>query len=144
MTKRRVLILHHVEEMWSKAFDRDDLCHNIRDHILRARYDRVILATLEGSGTYPEIAPLVDQEVNWSYAFEQPDYYRKRKCGINPEDIIPVSTQHNWAYVYQWIKELRGWHVSIAGGADGECLTDLQETLDHLGIKYRRIERCIF
>ena len=142
----KVLVLHHIEPMWEACFDRDDLLKKVRKYIRKGNYDRVILATLEGdrSSVYPELEGLYTELVDWSYAWESDPETSAEQFGMPVEDFIEVSSPHQVAYLYPWIKELKGHEVAVCGGHRWECLLDLTETLDHLGIPYTKIEKCIY
>ena len=144
--KPRVLILHHIEPMWEACFNREDFLKTVVTHIRRARYDKVILATLEGcqDSVYPELEGLYTELVDWSYAWEDSPETSAEQFDMPVEDFIEVSSPHQVAYLYPWIKDLKHYQVSVCGGHRWECLLDLEESLQHLNIDYRRIERCIY
>ena len=148
---QKVLILHHIEPMWEACFNAYELVKKCLTHINRSKYDKIILATFECSKQelydYPEYIPLVekiDELQNWSYAWGSDIDTAASDFGGSPDDYIYVSTPHETAYLYDWIKDLKGCQVSVAGGHRDECLQDLIETLEHLDIKYKKIEQCIY
>jgi hypothetical protein len=112
----------------------------------RARYDRVILASQDGGDGYEELRHLIDCFEAWSFDWSDPiaNAESYRRDGFEPEQFIEVTGHHRWAYLYPWVRDLKGSQVSVAGGIDGSCLLDLEDSLRHLGIRYRRIESCIF
>lgn len=140
-----ICVLHHVEPMWENSFDREELILNIQDHLERNSYDMVILTTLEYTDGYPELKPYWNRLEEWGYGWEDPEEEKEwyADCNIDISDIIPARG-HEFAYVYPWIKELKNatWH--LMGGAENECLQDLIDTLEHLDIRYFKINDCIF
>ena len=145
----KVLIVHHVEPMWQAAFDEEPELYvdRIVEFITEGDYDQVIMTTLEGDA-YPYLERTCTKHEEWSYAWEDPDDPRNAEwyhdSDIDPEtEIIPASG-HDWAYVYPWIAALKNDEVSILGGAQYECLADLQDTLFHLEIPYTRIQELIY
>ncbi len=142
----KILILQHIEPLWEEKFNIDELINNVIKHINRSKYDKVILTTLEYTGGYEELKPFIDMEKEFSYAWENPETEKEwyKNNNIDTKDIIEVSTPHGWAYLYDWIKRLKGHKVSVCGGYDGECLTDLQDILTYLNIPFKRVESCIY
>lgn len=141
----RVLILHHIEPQWREFFNEEDLFRNLFRHLRRKRYDRIILTTQAGV-IYPELEPVITEWHEWDYYWEDPgcEEYKAwyAEHGYDISDVIPVSTVHQWTYLYEWIKDLHGHQLTIAGGLREECLRDFEEALLHLGIKFRRLESC--
>jgi hypothetical protein len=143
----KILVLHHIEPEWREFFNEEDLFRNLFIHLKRKHYDKIILATLTGI-VYPELRPIITQEFEWDYYWEDPvaEEYRAwyEERGYNITDVIPVPTVHRWTYLYDWIKSLRGHRVTIAGGLRSECLRDLEEALAHTGVCFSRLESCCY
>lgn len=144
-----ILVVHHVEKMWGEITEKT--AEDVYMHLRQSDYDKVIFTTLEGDGTgYAFLDEMRDgarfvEEV-WGYGWENPDYYR---TGDELDEkfadkLIPVTSPHEWAYVYEWIEQLSGHTVSVCGGYKGECFLDLVETMDFLGIKYKKLEGMIY
>jgi hypothetical protein len=144
---RKILILHHVEPMWEDGFDKDvfDYMMDIIRHIEQQNYDKVILTTMEGGSCYPEIKHLVDVEEQWGYGWEDPEDCPEiyKNWGIDIKDIIQANG-HEFAYLYSWIKELKGNDIHLAGGHQFECLQDLVDSLEHLNISYTKQHELIY
>lgn len=156
MAKGQILIVHHVEPMWERAFDGAFL-HRVERHLRRSYYERTIFTTLEGEKPcnlskytdlygwrFDSIADALKshnlQVEDWMYGFakgEHPD---------TDKDLIPVTTPHEWAYVYDWIKQLRPWsgRIKLIGGHRHECLADLEQTFDSLHIKYTTLRHLTY
>lgn len=143
----RVLVLHHIEPQWREFFNEEDLFRNLFRHLSRNRYDRVILSTHAGV-IYPELRPVITDSFEWDYYWEDPrlEEYKAwyAEYGYDISDVIPVSTVHGWTYLYPWMKNLRGHLVTVAGGLRTECLRDFEEALQHLGIKFKKLESCCY
>ncbi len=91
---------------------------------------------------YPELDNLYPAErVNWWYG-DNPDYIESDLEIIHNDNANYPG--HEWLFVYEWIKDLKGHQVSVCGGHEQECLLGLQTTLDHVGVKYKTIERCVY
>jgi hypothetical protein len=133
--------------MWEGAFNKssDEYLEDIAKHIESKGYDRVILTTLEYSGGFTYWKHLWDVEEEWSYAWGDPqedvEWYADNEIDLS--DIIPASG-HGWAYCYQWIKDLEGQDIHLAGGHRHQCLADLQDTFRHLNIAYTDINELIY
>lgn len=138
-----VLVIYHVEPMWSSSFDEteEDYLEKIKEHLEETKYDQVIATSLEGDH-YPEIKKLATLLEDWAYGWEDPEDESNHSwyeaCKIPLEDIVPTSTHHQFTYIYPWIKALKNTtSVTLIGGAQYECLRDLEEALDYLGIEYK-------
>lgn len=146
MTKR-ILILQHVEPMWeepmrqSKGIDPEDYLRRVIHFIRRYAkwYDKIIVTTLEYTRTYAELYDFPITVEEWSYAWEDTPEDSAEIYGLEVQDFISVSTPHQVAYLYDWLKEIasRGYSVTLGGAFEGECLTDIYETLLHLGVSTR-------
>lgn len=150
MGKPRVLVVHHVEPMWNSCFDEESFVVAVSLHISRSRYDKIIVTTLEGDRraleNYPYYLLLsqADVVVEWSYAWDREFISDLVADGCKREDFIQVTSAHETAYLYDWIKELEYWDVVVCGGHRLECLQDLCESLDHLGIRYKKKENLVY
>ena len=143
----KILIIHHVGPMWERSFDREKLTTEIINHIESNYYDKVIATTLEGGDTYLELMPYVNVIKGWSYGWEidekLSDLEYAEQYGIDRNDITE-STGHPYAYLYQWIKDLKGHEITLMGGSLYECLYDLETTLEHLDIPYNTVYECTY
>jgi hypothetical protein len=147
----KILVIHHVEEAWLGEWEHEyyhgSTLRNLIDHLSRARYDKIIITTFEGKTGYPELDDLYPAtRETWWYS-DKPSDYDEWSKEENPPIIYNNVAQyegHNWLYVYDWIKELKGHDVRVCGGHRLECLAGLLETMEHVGVKYKKIERCIY
>jgi hypothetical protein len=146
---RKVCILHHIEPMWSGEFHERTLFKNIGKWMDENLGDmrEVILTTMEGECGYDHLWEWITKVEEWAYNWGNPEDPHERKWyeqnRIDPEDIIP-ALGHEFTYLYPWIKDLRGYKVYLMGGCQGECLQDLKDALDHLGIEYENVFNCQF
>lgn len=144
---KRILILQHVEPMWeepmrqNKGIDPENYLRKVSNFLSRYhdRYDHIIATTLEGDETYPEIMYYSPRIQDWSYAWEDTPEDSAEMFRLEVKDFIYVSTPHRVAYLYDWLKDIaaRGFSVTLGGAFEGECLTDMYETLLHLGVSTR-------
>ncbi|MFL6284479.1 MAG: hypothetical protein ACJ74Q_15145 [Pyrinomonadaceae bacterium] len=143
----KILILHHIEPEYSDFFNEEDYFRHLFNHLSKRAYDRIILTTLSGI-VYPELRNVISDEYEWNYYWEDPDdpAYRTwyEEYGYDPADIIPSPTVHQRTYLYEWIKNLKGHDVTLAGGLREECLLDFETALTHLGIPFVRLEECCY
>jgi hypothetical protein len=55
--------------------------------------------------------------------------------------LVFVGAVHPWFLVdtelYIFLKSIKGRHVTICGGSEGECLTDVEAALDACGVKWQ-------
>ena len=141
VAKGETLILHHVEPMWGEMAEA--VVEPIIRHLRRAEYSEVILTTLEGDHGFKELIPYVTRVEGWSYGWESTPEDAAREFGMNQADFICVSTPHEVAYLYPWIKELQA-PLKVCGGHRDECLADMVQTLDHLGKRYRTLDHLVY
>ena len=147
----KILVLHHVEKMWQNSIP-FDFVEKVIEHIEGENYDYIIASTFEDyqSTGYDELDYYINKIENWSYAWIVKGYGETKKkhivkeFGLPKKDIIRVSSQHEFAYCYDWIKKLKGNEIFVAGGCRYECLLDLEETLEHLDIPYTTIQELVF
>jgi len=155
MAKGEVLILHHVEPMWESCFDSEYLTR-VATHLRRARYDRVIYTTIEGDRPedatrhtdhyYHEFCLIAEAlrwhrvvSRDWTYSWEPDPAVCAEQYNLPVEDFITFPEGHGIAYLYPWLKELRGSRVVAFGGQSEECLADLLVSLRHLAVSHRTI-----
>lgn len=76
--------------------------------------------------------------------FKLGDYYETNKG----TSIIYTDNNHKWFHISKRMKEvfeiMKGCTVEIVGGADKECLQDIEIALNHFGIKFKRNEKLIY
>src|ERR1700712_2927565 len=104
MAYGETLIIHHVEPMWGK--EAEDIVPAIVRHLRRATYSDVILTPLDGDDGFEELFPYVRTRQEWSYAWEPDPEANAEWMECDPEDFIRVTTAHEVAYLYPWIKDL--------------------------------------
>jgi hypothetical protein len=162
MSREEVLIAHHIEPMWESAMqETEEYLERVTAHLWAAQYRRVLWLTLEGDGPehaaregqygyrYAEMAEALryqhDVEVlDWAYGWEPEPEANARHFNLPAEDFITFQGGHGIAFVYDYLKALRGARVVCIGGCRDRCLWDLRMTLWHLGVRHRTIERLIY
>lgn len=160
MSRGEVLIAHHIEPMWRKCYDADYLDRVIA-HLERATYKRVLWLTLEGDGpeehskgedwTWGHFGGIAEvlgwhqhEVLDWSYGWEGTVAASAAHYNLPAEDFIEGPWGHGVAYLYDYLKRLRGERVAVIGGGRGECLADLLASLRHLGVRHRIIDRLVY
>ena len=62
--------------------------------------------------------------------------------------LVFIKNNHNWfecpVKLFNLLKELNGQRVVLVGGADRECLTDVEVTAKSLGVKVQRNDNYIY
>jgi len=92
---------------------------------------------------YHELDKYISVVENWwfGYSPDEVSEYDTEPMVYNEDHVYEG---HEWLRVYDWIKELKGHQISVCGGFRNECFLGLTSTLDHLGIKYKTIEQCVY
>lgn len=140
---KNILFLIHTEESMRQFYP-----HGYEGKVRRLarRFDYVIHCTSHIDDDLPteSIAALVDECIHWAWGYEHASF------ADEPDEarwIIPVDGIHEWTWVPPALRDATQWHhcnITIAGGADQECLTDFEAVLQYQGLTYRRAESCIF
>jgi len=148
----KILVIHHVEPMWDSSIP-----HNYRDYLLNyliensEKYD-VIMATFledyQSTTGCEEIDSFITKTNEWGYGWGYGNETKPKQVAKYHEfpkgDIIRVSSPHDWAYLYDWIKELKGHEIDVCGGYRTECLLDLEESLEHLEIPFKTLDNLVY
>lgn len=144
----KVLILHHVEPMWSAALQRfgtsfERLQEKILDFLENNVFDKIILTRFEdwkacpSEGYYPELLERVSNVHDYAYGWE------KSELENNPDLFCEGGTHSEAVYLADWMLPLKRAQVTIAGAFDGECIEDLEIALRYLGVNFQREESLI-
>jgi hypothetical protein len=154
----RVMILHHVETMWADAMHRmfdvdyDEYLLKVAAHLDAHQYDRVLLNMFEDTRLEPEHYPIAEyvNAVNqygygWDANMFESDFEDGEDELGTQEGILYCAggTHSQIVALEDWMWELRGHEVYIAGAFDGECIEDLEVALNFLEIPYSRVEELI-
>lgn len=135
----RILLLVHIEETFRKFFDDDMLCR-ITEAIDNEEYDKVYHFTSGINDFEPveEIRSHINEFVDWAWGYE-PEAFEH-----DPDELqhIIESSGHEYTWVPPELRDSAEWlrhtDITIGGGYDGECLTDMECVLRHLEIPYKR------
>ena len=145
----RVLIVHHLEEMWERGYQNqgtsfEELADKLLVHLDEVDYDRVILTRFESHelGDEHYLAGLncvIDEVQVYGYGWEAsmiPDFPVDQKwCdGGSHSEVVLID---------RWIEELKGHEVYLCGAFDGECVEDMEIALEGARVKYKRVEELI-
>ena len=142
----KILILHHVESCWAKSMLSHAGLHyevyleRVSEHLAENDYDRVLLNRFEGIELEPEhypIAEYINQVKEYGYGWEADMF------GDETERYCEGGNHSNVVEIADWMHDLKGHDVNIAGAFDGECIEDLEVAMDHLDIKFNRVEELI-
>lgn len=150
MTK--VLIIHHLEECWSRGFGMHGTSfHNeaekILDHLRETEYDQVILTRFEdhrlGEEHYDSgIAEYITDVQVYAYGWEHEESKQLGRKGVN---WAPSGGHSEIVLLEEWMRVLkrRKAEVFLCGAFDGECIEDMEVALDAVGVSYQRLNRLI-
>jgi len=144
----KILILHHVETMWAETMQRmfgvnyDDYLMRVAQHLEESDYDRVQVNMFEGIELEPEHWPIAEkvwfiEEYGYGWEAEMFDE------GTEGEEYCEGGNHSKVVLLTDWMRDLVGEDVHIAGAFDGECLEDLEVALNFLGVEFNRVEELI-
>lgn len=143
----KILICHHIEPHWDKSLRKHGtsflkLEEAVTKHVRRAKYDKVIVVRFE---TYSFDRDICDYETLYPYISDIVEYgvYYGNDYREEGFEHAYVSAHEGYAPIAEWMYNLREHQISICGAFDGQCVADLEACLNHLKIKYRRIEDLI-
>lgn len=133
-----ILILHHLEPIWESGYKRFNTCFDelelkATQWIKRNRPDRVILTRFEEyrlCHNYNFLHEYVDHVYDYAYGWEA-DMFQ------DESEYCEGGTHSEVVHVPQWIKELKGRTVKLAGAFRGECLEDMEIALNFVGAKIK-------
>lgn len=140
----KILILHHVEAMWNDSLlnyntSIDEMIEDIKNHLDENNYDKVILNRFEDFEISEEHFPIANyiNDIN-SYG-----YGWTADMFSNSSQYCEGGSHSEVVEIDDWMHDLKGNKVDICGAFDGECIEDLEIALNHLDIKFKRIEHLI-
>jgi hypothetical protein len=128
-----ILLLVHVEESFRHHFPKGYV-RRLVTGCKSKLYEKVIHATsnIEDDSPIPEIAELVDEEIDWGWGYE-PEVFRDRK----ELKWLISSKSHEYTWVPPELREIhKNTQIVLGGGYDGECLEDMITVLNHLHLYY--------
>ena len=142
----RVIIIHHLESVWSDGYAKagtnfDEQAEELVKWLKAQEYSRVILTrceewTLGHEHEEHGLEEWVDDVYPYGYGWEE----GQEGDGC---DWIEGGTHSEVLPVFNWQKGLRGCEVDLCGGFDGECLEDMEISLQGAGVKFNRIHHLI-
>lgn len=144
----KILILHHVEEMWESGFlsygtSFEEVVQNILDHIENSEYDQIILTRFEDHELGIEhhksgLSAYVDKVYPYMYGWEKSEVennpHVKWVDGGSHSEVVPID---------DWMEDLHDHDVDLCGAFDGECIEDMEMALNGIGVRFNRLESLI-
>ena len=144
----RVLIIHHLESVWSEGYKRYGTsfwkeAEKVRQHLEEIDYDIVILTRFEEwelgdehyeAGLEDHITAVHTYSYGWCKEMAENDPQGKYVEGGAHSEMVQIA---------EWMQGLSACNVNICGAFDGECIEDLEIALTALGVEYRRLEGLI-
>lgn len=132
------LILHHLEPYWNDSYKKfgtefEELELKAAKWIRKNKPSRVILTRFEDyrlNEDYSYLYGLVDDVYDYAYGWES-DMFQ------NESDYCEGGFHSQVVYLPEWIKELKGDRINLAGAFRGECLEDMEIALKFVGAKMK-------
>ena len=146
----KVLIAHHVEEMWRKSLMKiggkclDEFIESIYAHCVENDIDRLIITRFEDFEMGDEHflfqnAPFQTTVHPYGYGWDQ-----ETVLDYEDEDAFTEGGNHSeYVLIEGWMYELNRDEVFLCGCFDGECIEDMEIALTHCEIPFKRIEDLI-
>lgn len=141
----KILILHHVEEMWRTGLatyntNFDEVAANLINYIENSDFDRIILVRYGDAEIGQEhiesgLAAHVNQIESYAYGWDRAEMEQKK----------PDEEGGTWAegcphsevvLLDDWIKALKGHEVVVTGAFANACVETLTTAMDHCDIDY--------
>lgn len=142
----KILLIHHLEPCWESGYKKigntsfEELSERFAEHLDNETYDRVILTRFE-LPRYPLddydpcFASRIDVVEEYGYGWEM---------GMLPDgEWCEGGTHSEIVYLPDWVRELKGDTVYLAGAFDGECIEDMEIALREVGANIKRVEELI-
>lgn len=167
MEKQDVLFLVHTEDYpsWNEKVH-PRMYWDLQEHIVEDSYHRVIWLSAEaitGAKIHPQLEYLNDDTWYWEWGYE-PEMFTDDPNGIEiPYNMITgdtfeevelsnliLSSGHEYTLIPEELRKehvvegLKNCNVFVCGGFDGECLSDWESVLSHVGIEYERLNQFIW
>lgn len=167
----KVLIVHHLEPEWATHYPKChpqgwefyDFSEAVANHIVKENYDQVILTQFTYTRLYDcaEYFPLYDKitvQYEYGYGWDMNDArldgrsFEGAYKQLDEMGYVIGDDGRTWArggahselvLIDDWMETLPKNNVHICGAFDGQCIEDLEKALEHLEIKYERIEELI-
>lgn len=143
--KTRYLVIVHLEPGFeSTAGPLEPMANKVRS--LANLYDRVLNITCEELG-YDEIFPALQDfpKKSWLWGFDA-DYYKEEEPDrwIEGQNYIK-TTGHEYSEILDWMHKLpKHAEYTLVGGARNECLQDIYDIFQHLGLKVKVNEKLTY
>lgn len=162
------IILHHVQKYWSDILLKHsgvhwgDYMEDVKSHLETNQYGFIRINLFEDWCIKPEHEYMLNGRYHnvsvgeYGYAW-YPEGFPEDGEGLDPEDgevftdeydnqymfVQRINHRSPWILIPEWLDDIRGDDLYIAGCFDGECIEDLELLLKYSDIKYNRIEELI-
>lgn len=143
----KILIAHHVETMWADSLRRianidfQSFVERIYEYYQKYGVDKLILTRFEDSRLEPE--HYLFEELN--YEVHEYAYGWDQEIVLNDEhgEYTDGGNHSEYVRIENWMYELKGHEVCLAGCFDGECIEDMEIALSHCKVPFKRIDELI-
>ena len=137
MMKKQILIIVHVEPLFVKCCsglgrrikewvqDETNNIHEVINVVSGPQFE-------DRNPVLPEFRSFIRKEWYWGY-------FPTDSC-VEGKQFIPVSTHHGFAEISDWMHSLakEECEYTLVGGSESECLQDVYEIFQFLGLKCRK------
>lgn len=156
--KQNTLILHHFESHWNHGLSKFDLTiEQMSDQIIdflthkNPEINNIIITRFEGIDFEPEHEKLIkfseDKGINIRVEEYAYSYYEESFRPNEYEFVKPTrdnSDEDNVLPVMEWQKDLKKHNsVFLAGAFEGECVRDVEDILEHVGAKFKKMDELV-
>lgn len=154
--RKRWLIIHHLEPCWEESYSSmgysfDFMLGKTQSYLeyFAHNYEKVILTRFDSSDfrgeedAFQELPKFVDRVYEYSHGWEAPnndlEFLQENGSAIDEYgELFALGTIHSDAvWIPDWMQELpKDVEYNICGAFRGECLGDLEDAFDFLGLNY--------
>lgn len=163
----KVLIVHHVQEMWNTGLTRqgtsfNEVLSNVYTHINEVNYDKVIVTNFESfelEDSQHCLAWFNPSVYEYGYGWDMEQVHQNEQSSLeqayadfaNGELYTDVHGTR-WAeggahseavIVDDWMLSLTNDEVHLCGAFEGECIEDMEIALAAAGIEVNRVNSLI-
>lgn len=137
------LLLVHVQNGFRQYFPNDMYIPRLVKAVHAKKYQNIVHMTsdFDDDTIICELKGKVHREINWSWG-----YYPFQFEDESEEEWVIPSSGHEFTWIPPEFRNgfLDNTKIFLGGGADGECLTDMESIMSYMKIPYQRVEGYIY
>lgn len=143
----KILIAHHVESMWKETLNKKGVCiyeliEKIAHFCEENQVDKIVLTRFEDWDMEEIHYPFQKfncQVKDYAYGWDMESTWN-----CNEETEWAEGGNHSeFVLIEDWMYDLKGNEVFLAGCFDGECIEDMEIALNHCEIEFKRVNSLI-